>query len=212
MIQILFRAKDLNCSKIERFLKMGSLIIYPTDTVYGLGGIIDSKEVLEKIYAVKEREMNYPLVALISQKEKVYEVANVSVTKKKVVNKLIEAFWPGALTIILKKKDIILKDMVSNGETIGVRMPNHEVALKIIESVGGILATTSANISGEPSPIKFSEVSKKIKSRVDLIVEDNSPLVGIESTIIDLSGRKIKILRNGAITSDEIEAIIGEVE
>ena len=105
MFQILLRAKNLNCSKIERFLKMGSLIIYPTDTVYGLGGIIDSKEVLEKIYAVKEREMNYPLVALISQKEKVYEVANVSVAKKKVVNKLIEAFWPGALTIILKKKD-----------------------------------------------------------------------------------------------------------
>lgn len=212
MLQILFRAKDLNYKKIGKFLKMGSLIIYPTDTVYAIGGIIDSNEVLEKIYNAKEREAIYPLIALISQKEKIYEIANVSVAKKKIVDTLIEAFWPGALTIILKKKDIIPKEMVSNGETIGVRMPNHKVALEIIDSIGGILATTSANISGTPSPISFSEVSKKLKSKVDLIIEDTTPLLGIESTIIDLSGRKIKIMRNGAISIDEIEAVIGKIQ
>lgn len=207
----LFKAVDLDVKKVAKFLKNDSLIIYPTDTVYGIAGKIDSKKALEKIYAAKSRAFSSPLIALISNVLLIDKIAVVNLEKKNVIEKLIDAFWPGGLTIILKKKESVPNIMVSNGDTVGVRMPNHALALKIIESAGGILPTTSANISGEKTPKAYDEISEEIKNRVDLVIDGGECPIGTESTILDLSSEKIRILREGAISRKQIEDIIGKI-
>ena len=127
------------------------------------------------------------------------------------INKLIQAFWPGGLTIILESKKIVPPIMISNGKTVGVRMPDHETALKIIESAGGILPTTSANISGEATPRSYEELDEKFKCRVDITVDGGKCPIGTASTIIDMSSENIKILREGAISQSKIENIIGKI-
>lgn len=211
MVHILFKAEKLDYEKIKKFIKMDNLIIYPTDTVYGIGARIDSQNALEKIYKAKSRDFSSPLIALISHKENIYKIARVTPAKKEKLEKLVEKFWPGGLTIILKKKENVPGIMVSYGETVGIRMPDHEVALKIIESAGGVFPTTSANISGEHTPKSYEELSDKMKSKADIIIDGKQCPVGTESTIIDLSNRKIKVLRVGAISVEEIEAVIGKI-
>lgn len=209
MDQIIFDNADINYEVIGKKLKQGALVIYPTDTVYGVGGSLDIDSV-KKIYEAKERSFKSPLIALVSRREKVYDIALVSENKKDQVEKLIEKFWPGGLTIILKKKECIPSEMVSGGETVGVRMPDHKTALEIIESAGGIIPTTSANISGEKTPRDYSEISEEFKKRVEIIVDGGKTTVGIESTIIDMSKDIPVILRSGAVSKDEIESVIGK--
>lgn len=204
------KAENLNYKEIGKKLKNGELIIYPTDTVYGVGGIMNKKETLERIYIAKTRSFSSPLIALVSSLEKVEEIACIDYNRFKIF-KLIEKFWPGGLTIILRKKEIVPGIMVSNGKTIGVRMPNHEIALRIIESAGGILPTTSANISGEKTPSSYEELSEEFKKKVDIIIDGGESPIGEASTIIDMSGENIKILREGSISKEEIEKIIGKI-
>lgn len=206
----IMKAENLDYKEIGEKLKNGELIIYPTDTVYGVGGIMNKKETLERIYIAKTRSFSSPLIALVSSLEKIEEIADVDYNKIKIF-KLIEKFWPGGLTIILKKKEIVPGIMVSNGQTIGVRMPNHEIALRIIESAGGILPTTSANISGEKTPISYKELSEEFKKKVDIVIDGGKSPIGKASTIIDMSEKNIKILREGSISKEEIEKIIGKI-
>jgi len=199
-------SKNLAYDELVQEVISGKLIIYPTDTVYGVGCIPEANS-CEKIYEVKERKKDSPLIALVSNKDIVEEIACYG-KNEKLIKKLIEEFWPGALTIILDKKDKIPAEMVSYGTSVGVRMPNLEVATSIIEACGGVLATTSSNISGEPSPKSFYELSEKIKERVEVVVEYNRPIHGLESTIIDMRD-KPKVLRQGKIKKEELEKIIG---
>lgn len=201
---------EISIKEIGEKLKKGKIIIYPTDTVYGVGGIIEEKTLI-KIYKAKSRSFSSPLIALVNSLEKVKEIACIEEKNQKKVEKLIKAFWPGGLTIILKKKNIVPPIMVSHGETIGVRMPNHKKALEIIESAGGILATTSANISGESTPSSFEELSDEFKAKVDIIVDGGKCPIGTASTIIDMSNENIKILREGSISKLEIENVIGKI-
>ena len=210
MRQNVFNLIDIKLDKIkEEVAKNNALIVYPTDTVYGVGGSMYSIEAIEKIYAAKEREFTSPLIALVSDKNKVAEIAHMGKNEEK-IEKLMKEFWPGALTIILDKRDNVPSRMVSGGASVGVRMPNHPVALDIIETCGGILPTTSANISGEPSPKNHTEVSESFKSRVEIVVEGGDCPVGIESTILDMR-EEPKILRAGGISKEEIEEIIGKI-
>ena len=192
-------------------IKKGSLIIYPTDTVYGLGAVITNEQSINKIFLAKSRSFTSPLIALLSSVDKVEEVAYVSDKNKELLEKLAKAFWPGALTIILKRKKHIPNIMVSGGDTIGVRIPNLDLAIKIIDLAGGILATTSANISGEATPKSYAELSEDIKSKVDILIDSGECKLGEASTIIDLTSDVPKILRKGAISIEEIEKIIGRV-
>lgn len=201
---------EISIKEIGEKLKKGNIIIYPTDTVYGVGGIIE-EETLIKIYKAKSRSFSSPLIALVNSLEKVKEIAFIENKNQEKIEKLIKAFWPGGLTIILKKKEVVPSIMVSNGETVGVRMPNHKKALEIIESAGGILATTSANISGENTPSSFEELSEEFKKRVDIIVNGGKCPIGTASTIIDMSSENVKILREGSISKLEIENVIGKI-
>ena len=201
---------EMSLEKIGIRLKKGELIIYPTDTVYGVGGVL-KEDTLKKIYEAKTRSFSSPLIALVNSLDKVDEIAIISDEHREKINKLIKRFWPGGLTIILKKRENVLAIMVSNGETVGVRMPNHKLALDIIESAGGILATTSANISGEATPSSFVEISPIFKERVDIVIDGGKCPIGTASTIIDMSKSKISILREGSISKEEIENIIGKI-
>lgn len=209
MDQIIFDNTDIDYEMIGKKLEQGALVIYPTDTVYGVGGSLDISSV-KRIYEAKERNFKSPLIALVSGREKVYDIALVPEDKKEQIEKLMEKFWPGGLTIILKKKECIPSEMVSGGETVGVRMPDHRTALKIIESAGGIIPTTSANISGEKTPRDYNEISEEFKKRVEIVVDGGKSPVGIESTIIDMSRDNPMILRQGAVSKDEIESVIGK--
>ncbi|MCI5724785.1 MULTISPECIES: L-threonylcarbamoyladenylate synthase [Fusobacterium] len=198
--------------QIKRKLLEGALLIYPTDTVYGLGAVIDNEESLKKIYEAKSRAFSSPLIALVSSVDKIEKIAHIDEKNERMVKELAKNFWPGALTIILKKKDIVPGIMVSNGDTVGIRIPDLKISLDIIEMAGGILATTSANISGEPSPRSYAELTDEIKSRVDIVIDGGECKIGEVSTIIDLTKSIPKILRKGAISTEEIKKIIGEVE
>lgn len=203
--------QKLNYEKIGEELKKGKLIIYPTDTVYGVGGIISNEETIKNIYKAKDRSFSSPLIALVSSTEKIEDIAFINEKNREKIEKLMEKFWPGGLTIILESKKTVPPIMISNGKTVGVRMPEHEIALKIIESAGGILPTTSANISGEATPRAYEELDEVFKSRVDIIIDGGKCPIGTASTIIDMSCENIKILREGAISQQQIEKIIGKI-
>ena len=205
-----YNALNIDYEEIERYLRAGKLIIYPTDTVYGVGGIIESEETIENIYKAKERNFKSPLIVLVSDVEKIEKIAYINEKNREKIEKLIKRFWPGGLTIILKRKDNVPDIMVSGGATVGVRMPEHEIALNIISRAGGMLPTTSANISGEVTPKSYAELSEKFKSRVDIIVDGGECPIGSASTIIDMSDEP-KILRLGAISVEEIEKVIGKI-
>nr|WP_307774829.1 L-threonylcarbamoyladenylate synthase [uncultured Cetobacterium sp.] len=202
---------NINFDDIKESLAKGKIIVYPTDTVYGVGASIDSIKGIENIYKAKERSFTSPLIALISKKEHIDKIAIIPEEKKEILRILAENYWPGALTIILKKKENVPGIMVSNGETVGVRIPNLKIAIDIIEASGGILPTTSANISGERTPRSYKEVNKKFKERVDILVDGGESPLGEESTIIDLTRDRIVILREGAIKKETIEKLIGKI-
>ncbi|MHA4988515.1 L-threonylcarbamoyladenylate synthase [Cetobacterium somerae] len=211
MRRIVFKENNIDLEVIKNELNNNGIIIYPTDTVYGVGASIDSLKGLQKIYEVKERNFSSPLIALLSKVEYIEKIAIIDEEKKIIIEKLANEFWPGALTIILNKKENVPGIMVSNGETVGVRIPALKLAQDIIESVGGILPTTSANISGEKTPRSFEELSEKFKKRVEVIVDGGKSPLGIESTILDLTKTLPKILREGAIKKETIEKVIGKI-
>lgn len=210
MEKLVFSSENLNLELIKEKVKAGSIVIYPTDTVYGVGADIFSLAGIERIYAAKERNFTSPLIALISDRKYVEEIAYIDEENRDKVQALMENFWPGGLTIILRKKDVVPGIMVSNGETVGVRIPNHKISMEIIESVGGIMPTTSANISGEKTPRSFEELSQVFKERVDILIDGGASPLGTESTIIDMSKNTPKILREGSISKSEIEKVIGK--
>ncbi|MGL5951169.1 MAG: L-threonylcarbamoyladenylate synthase, partial [Cetobacterium sp.] len=154
---------------------------------------------------------NSPLIALLSKVEYIEKIAIVDKEKKNLVEKLAKEFWPGALTIILDKKKNVPDIMVSGGKTVGVRIPALKLAQDIIEGVGGILPTTSANISGETTPRSYEELNEEFKDRVDIIVDGGATPLGVESTILDLTKDVPKILREGAIKKEAIEKLIGKI-
>ncbi len=201
---------SINFLEIDEVLKKDGIVIYPTDTVYGVGGLITSEKAIENIYRAKERSYSSPLIVLVSSVDKIEEIAYIPEKNREAVEKLIKRFWPGGLTIILKKREWVPEIMTANGDTVGVRMPALDISLRLIESVGGVLPTTSANISGEKTPRSYNELSDKFKERVDVIVDGGSSPLGTESTIIDMSDCP-KILRVGAISIDDIEKVIGKI-
>lgn len=202
--------EEKNLHIIKKALESGELIIYPTDTVYGIAGSIYNEESLKNIYLAKKREFSSPLIILISSIKKLDEIAIIPDENRKKIENLISNFWPGGLTLILKKQEWIPNIMTNNKDTIGIRMPKLDIALQIIEMAGGILPTTSANISGEKTPNSFLELSEEIKNKVAFAIDGGTTPLKKESTIIDMTSTP-KILRNGAISIEAIEKIIGKL-
>ena len=190
-------------------LHAGGLVAFPTETVYGLGGDGLNPKAAGKIYAAKGRPSDNPLILHIAEKDSVNMVAE-EVSDKAWL--LMERFWPGPLTLVLKKKPTVPAETTGGLNTVAVRMPSHPVALELIRQSGVCVAAPSANASGRPSPSKASHVYEDLKGKIDYILDGGSVDIGIESTIVDMTGTVPAILRPGYITPERIEAAIGKVE
>lgn len=190
-------------------LKEGGLVAFPTETVYGLGGDALNKESSRKIYAAKGRPSDNPLIVHICKWEDIYPIAaEVSEEAKKIA----QAFWPGPLTMILPKSELVPYETTGGLDTVAVRMPSHKVAQKLIEYAGGYVAAPSANTSGKPSPTQAKYVAEDMNGRIEMIIDGGEVGIGLESTIIDLTVTPPQILRPGFITQEMLSEVLGEVE
>ncbi len=196
-------------STASEILRSGGLVAFPTETVYGLGGDALSAESSKKIYAAKGRPSDNPLIVHIAETKSVYELAEEVPETAKI---LMEAFWPGPLTIILNKKASVPDETTGGLSTVAIRMPSHPVAAKLIKESGVYIAAPSANLSGRPSPTEASHVIEDMTGRIDMIIDGGPVGIGIESTIVDLSSGTPTILRPGFITKAMLETVIGPVE
>lgn len=189
-------------------LKSGGIVVFPTDTVYGIGCDLFNSQAVEKIYKAKGRAFNKPLPALVSSLDQAFMIAE---SPPKAFEKLAKKFWPGALTIVVKAKASVPKIVTSGGDTIGIRMPNHPIALKLISEFGAPLATTSANKSGESEPTTAEEVLERIGSKmdlVDLIIDGGKTISGVPSTVVDITVSTPRIIRRGGISEVELMDVI----
>ena len=192
-----------------KVIRHGGLVALPTETVYGLGANALDKEAVNKIFAAKGRPQDNPLIVHVSGIEM---AKNLLADIPPLAYKLSEKFWPGPLTMIMQKRDVI-PDTVSAGlDTIGVRMPKSAAFLRTIEESGVPIAAPSANTSGKPSPTTAQHVYDDLNGKIDLIVDGGSCSVGIESTVVDITGDIPVILRPGAITPSDIASVAGAAE
>lgn len=194
-------------SEAAEILKGGGLVAFPTETVYGLGGNGLDKEAAKKIYAAKGRPSDNPLILHVSSIEEVYPLVKALPEKAK---KLMEAFWPGPLTLVLPKSDLVPKESTGGLETVALRSPENALTLELIRACGFPIAGPSANLSGRPSPTEASHVFEDLGGRIEGILEDGAVGIGVESTIVDLSEDCPTLLRPGAITIEDLEEVLGE--
>ncbi len=190
-------------------LKRGGLVAFPTETVYGLGGDALDPSASRRIYAAKGRPSDNPLIVHIAEKKAVWELAS-EVPEAAVI--LMEAFWPGPLTIILPKKPIVPDETTGGLATVAIRMPSHPAAMEMIRRSGVYVAAPSANRSGRPSPTTAEHVAEDLTGEIDMILDGGPVGIGIESTIVDLTGDTPMILRPGFITPEMLQAVVGPVE
>ncbi len=188
-------------------LKDGGLVAFPTETVYGLGGDALNPLAASKIYGAKGRPSDNPLIVHIACIESLYDIAEVTEDGLK----LAKAFWPGPLTLVFKKRETVPPQTTGGLDTVAVRMPCHAVARELIKRSGIYIAAPSANLSGRPSPTQAKHVIEDLDGRIDMIIDGGSPDIGIESTIVDVSGSKAVILRPGYITKDMLKDVLCDV-
>ena len=190
-------------------LKRGGLVAFPTETVYGLGGDALNPDSSRKIYAAKGRPSDNPLIVHVYRTEDLWRVAG---TVPEAALRLAEAFWPGPLTMILPKSELVPKETTGGLDTVAVRLPSHPAARKMIEYAGGFVAAPSANLSGRPSPTQAKYVIEDMQGRIEMILDDGEVGIGLESTIVDLTVNPPQILRPGFITARMLEEVLGTVE
>ncbi|MEG0250407.1 MAG: L-threonylcarbamoyladenylate synthase [Peptostreptococcus sp.] len=203
---------NIDMDTIDEFGKMlrdGKTVIFPTETVYGLGANALDENAAAKIYTAKGRPSDNPLLVHVSDISEVDDLVKNVDEKAKM---LMEKFWPGPLTILFKKESII-PDRTSGGlDTVAIRMPSDEVARRIIKAAGVPIAAPSANISGKPSPTKAEHIIEDMNGRVDAILIGGECNFGVESTIVDLSGDYPLVLRPGCVTLEMLRGVLGKVE
>ena len=192
-----------------KILKTGGLVAIPTETVYGLAANALNSDAVAKIFKAKGRPMDNPLIVHISRFEDIYKLVK-GVPKK--AKELADRYWPGPMTIILPKSDLIPDEVSAGLPTVAVRMPSHPVARAIIEKAGIPLAAPSANSSGLPSPTTARHVMDDMNGKIDAIVDGGACDVGIESTVVTLATEVPRLLRPGGITHEQLEEVLGRVD
>lgn len=190
------RVQDGSYAKAVACLKEGLPVVFPTDTVYGIGVSVQHAKSPQALYDVKRRDVGKPVAWLVGSPEALDEFG-VNVPES--VWELVRAHWPGALTVIVKASEAVPAAFQSQEGTIGLRMPDSSVALSLIEAVGGPLATSSANLSGGLDPTSFGEVDAELLRAVPAAIDDTCPASGVASTVVDCSQGTVKVLRQGAV-------------
>lgn len=189
-------------------IKAGGLVAFPTETVYGLGGDALNPSSSKKIYEAKGRPSDNPLIVHIAEEEALSAIVEEVPEKAK---RLAALFWPGPLTLILKKSARVPLETTGGLDTVAVRMPVHDVALEFIKAAGGYVAAPSANRSGRPSPTTASYVAEDMAGRIEMILDGGQATLGLESTIVDLTVEPPMILRPGFVTEEMLAVALGEV-
>lgn len=198
----------LKLEQAGQIIKNGGLVLFPTETVYGLGANGLDEEAVKKIYIAKGRNSDNPLILHISNIEMLSSIAkNISDIEFKLMN----AFWPGPFTIILNKTDLVPSVVAGGLDTVGVRMPSNEIANTLIKFAGVPIAAPSANISGRPSGTNIEDIYQELGDKVDYIIDGGECNIGVESTVVRVIDGIPHILRPGKITAEEIKEVAGNV-
>ena len=214
-MQTIIRKVDENCidemimEEAGALLKEGALVAFPTETVYGLGANALDSEAAAKIYAAKGRPSDNPLIVHIADMD---ALPLITAEIPEAAKKLAAKFWPGPLTMVMRKSDVVPYGTTGGLDTVAVRMPSHPIALEMIRHGGGYIAAPSANTSGRPSPTLASHVADDMNGIVPLILDGGAVGIGIESTIVDLTDEIPTILRPGFITKEMLQEVVGEVQ
>lgn len=189
-----------------KIIKNGGLVAFPTETVYGLGADALNPDAVSRIYEAKGRPSDNPLILHVSRYQTAYQVVEMNLLAEKLAFK----FWPGPLTMVLPAKPVVPEITRGGLETVAVRMPDNDIALRIIEYAGTPVAAPSANISGRPSPTEADSVYTDMNGRIDMIIDGGSTKFGIESTVVDLTNpERVLLLRPGGMPREVLEAELG---
>lgn len=199
--------KNEDIEKAAHILRDGGLVAFPTETVYGLGANAFDEEAVAKVYEAKGRPSDNPMIVHISRASDIGQLTRMLSPD---IVALIENFWPGPLTIVVKKRPEVPYRTTGGLETVAVRMPDNETALELISKALCPVAAPSANLSGSPSPTRADDVIEDLDGKVDAIIKGDDCRVGIESTVVDMTGDVPTILRPGIITAENIEAALGK--
>lgn len=190
-------------------LREGGTVAFPTETVYGLGADALNETAVRKIFEAKGRPADNPLIVHVSSISAVDKLVDEIPEAAK---QLMDAYWPGPLTVVMQKKSRVPDIITAGLNTVAVRMPSHPIAYRLIEAAGIPVAAPSANISGKPSPTVGQHVIDDLLGRVDMIIDGGSAQVGLESTVIDVTGEKPLLLRPGGITHTQLKRLLGAVD
>lgn len=198
---------DINYA--SKCIKNGNLVVFPTETVYGIGANALDEKAVSKIFKAKNRPADNPLIVHVNSIEMAESIVeNIGEIERKIMNK----FWPGPISIIMNKKENIPVNVSAGLDTVSVRMPDNKLALKLIEESNCPIAAPSANVSGKPSGTCIEDIYDELKENVDYFIDDGISNIGIESTVVKVENNKIIILRPGKITKEQLQTICKNVE
>lgn len=202
----------INLDKIEKaakIIKEGNLVAFPTETVYGLGADVFNEKAISKIFIAKKRPFNDPLIVHIADIRQLQLLSNQILP---VSLKLAETFWPGPLTLVMKKSPSVSNLVTSGLDTVAVRMPNNDIALSLIRRSNTPIAAPSANLFGRTSPTDAWHVADDLEGNIEMIIDGGRTRVGVESTVVDTTTAPVQLLRAGGITIEELRTVIGEIK
>jgi L-threonylcarbamoyladenylate synthase len=209
--EIIHSGNENAISRAVEVLKAGGLVAFPTDTVYGLGVLPWNLDAVARLYEAKSRPSDMAIPLLLSDASQLSRVATLPPRYQYGAKQLIKRFWPGGLTLVLPKVAIV-PDAVSQGPTVAVRVPNLELARNVIRDAGGVLATTSANISGQLSPVTAQEVEIQLGDRIDLILDGGVSRGGVPSSILDCTVSPPVLLRRGLVSVSDLRSVVGPIK
>jgi len=189
-------------------IRRGDLVAFPTETVYGLGANVFDEGAIRRIFEAKERPPDNPLIIHIGAKEQVWDLAKEVPAQ---AMKLMEAFFPGPLTVVLARKETVPSIAAADLDTIGVRMPRHPLAAEFLRACGVPVAAPSANISGRPSPTTWQAVLEDLDGRIDCILQGEATEIGIESTVVDCTSDFPVVLRPGSVSLEDLQKIVPRI-
>jgi L-threonylcarbamoyladenylate synthase len=203
-----FNPEDHLIKEAAEYIKKGEVVAFPTETVYGLGADATNSLAVKKIFLAKGRPLDNPIIVHISKHE---DIENVAYDIPEIIYKLAKKFWPGPLTVILKRRKIIVDEVSAGLPTVAVRLPSHPVALKLIDLSEKPIAAPSANKAGRPSPTCAEHVLNDLEGSIPLIIDGGKTLFGVESTVIDFTKKPPLLLRPGALPIEEVLKEVSEI-
>lgn len=205
----ILKPTDLNIMRCASKLKAGELVAFPTETVYALGAVATDAQAVKKVFEVKKRPADKPLIVAVSKKSDIKKVVK-SIPKKAQI--LIDKFMPGALTLVFDRADVIPDEVTAGSNSVAVRIPDNAVAKKLIELVGAPVVVPSANTTDKASPTLAAHVKDDLDGKIQYILDGGASKIGIESTIVDIRTQPPTVLRAGGVTVEQLKQAIGDVK